>query len=214
MKKLLIFDVDLTLIDSNIPRCETWKFIAKHFNKDLNLDLSYYISLNKKYHGKWQEFAIKDFGFKESDLAEIEKVFFDNVEKCYIEHASWYDDMIYVINELQLRSYSIAIASNNTKDAFERFFIEERMNFPINDQISHNHAQKPQPDMINDHINNLNFSKENTYIIGDSLTDLKAGRNAGIKTVWAKYGSIEDEPNSYFYDHILESPKCLLDLFS
>ena len=43
---------------------------------------------------------------------------------------------------------------------------------------------KPHPDPINMAIEKLGGNRDNTFIVGDSLSDIQSGKNAGIKTVW------------------------------
>ena len=43
---------------------------------------------------------------------------------------------------------------------------------------------KPHPDPVNMAIDELGGNRENTIMIGDSLSDIQSGKNAGIKTAW------------------------------
>ena len=47
--------------------------------------------------------------------------------------------------------------------------------------LKKNNWRKPNPDMLLDASKNLNLSLKNSIIIGDRLTDLLAGKNAGVK---------------------------------
>jgi pyrophosphatase PpaX len=48
------------------------------------------------------------------------------------------------------------------------------------DDVSHG---KPDPEMIHRALNMLNISPSHAYIIGDSKSDVIAGKRAGIKTI-------------------------------
>lgn len=43
---------------------------------------------------------------------------------------------------------------------------------------------KPCPDPVNMAIDKLEGNRENTIMVGDSLSDIQSGKNAGVKTVW------------------------------
>ena len=47
---------------------------------------------------------------------------------------------------------------------------------------------KPAPDSILAMIEKANVFKENTFMIGDGMTDIKTGRNAGVKICLVTYG--------------------------
>lgn len=214
MKKLLIFDADGTLFDSHYSIYKVWLLIGKAFNRKIFDDFRHFEYVYKKYHGKWEEYAILELGFSEKDFEKIVEIWLKEVESVYIEHTSWFDNMFYVLNELENRGYVIAIATNNSERLFTPFFYNKGKQYPIHGQISHKSTQKPLPNMILDHMNNLGYLADNTVMIGDTLTDLSAARNANVISIWAKYGSLQDTSQlEGYYDYILESPKCLLNIF-
>jgi phosphoglycolate phosphatase len=49
--------------------------------------------------------------------------------------------------------------------------------------------------------------------IGDAIHDIKAGKNAKMKTLTALYGYIDskDQPEAWGADGLIESPKQLID---
>ena len=51
-----------------------------------------------------------------------------------------------------------------------------------------NFKHKPDPEILNYIMNELNIPKEETVIVGDSKTDIVAGKNAGIDTIAVTYG--------------------------
>lgn len=212
--KLLIFDADGTLFNSHYALYKVWLIIAKEFERNLFDSFEHFEEVYKKHHGKWEAYAVEELGFQESDFEKIVEIWLREVNNVYKTDTCWFDDIINIINKLEKRGYTIAIATNNEKNLFYDFFSKEGMNFPVHDRISHREVQKPNPDMILDHANNLGFSLENTVMIGDTLTDLAAARNAGVVSIWAEYGSLQEASQlEGFYDYILKTPKCLLEIF-
>lgn len=49
---------------------------------------------------------------------------------------------------------------------------------------------KPDPEGILKIIKELKVARDNTYMVGDTATDIKTGKNAGIATIGAAYGFI------------------------
>ncbi len=213
-KKLIIFDADGTLFDSHHSIYQVWLIIALRFGKIFFRDESHFEEIYKKHHGKWEEYSVYEFGLTENDFDKIVEIWLKEVDEVYKKYTEWFDDMIYVLNELENRGYIIAIATNNSEKIFSNFFSDIGKKYQIHDQISHKEVQKPEPDMIIDHMTNFCVSAESTFMVGDTKMDLEAARNAGVTSIWAKYGSLQDASQlEGFYDYILESPKYLLEIF-
>jgi len=213
-KKLIIFDADGTLFDSHHSIYQVWLIIAERFNRILFKNEKHFEEIYQKYHGKWEEYSIKELGFSEKDFDKIIEIWLEEVENVYIKYTEWFEYMIYVLKELENRGYIIAIATNNSEKLFSKFFSTIGKEYKIHDQISHKEVQKPEPNMIIDHMINFGISAEHTFMVGDTKMDLEAARNAGVTSIWAKYGSLQESSQlEGLYDNILESPKCLLEIF-
>ncbi|MBY9007028.1 MAG: D-glycero-beta-D-manno-heptose 1,7-bisphosphate 7-phosphatase [Candidatus Lokiarchaeota archaeon] len=72
-------------------------------------------------------------------------------------------------------------------------------------------CRKPNPGMIIEAKKKYNIDLENSYMVGDTLNDIKTGKNAGCKTVLVLtgHGTVEKEkineikPN-YIYNNLLQ----------
>jgi len=211
---LLIFDADGTLFDSHHCIYRIWLIIGEKFGRpNLFGSEKCFEEIYRKHHGDWKSYAA-ELGFSEDDFGKIVEIWLENVVSVYAEFSEWFEDLPAILHELEERGHTIAIATNNAERLFIKPLSEIGKSYPIHDQISHEEVQKPEPDMILDHMKNLGFCKKTTVMIGDTLTDLKAARNAGVISVWAKYGSLQEAFQlEGYYDYVLESPKCLLELF-
>ncbi len=79
---------------------------------------------------------------------------------------------------------------------------------------------KPFPDQIHKALKKLQINKEKAVIIGDFASDIKAGKNAGIRTVavLSEYPQInkkilEKANPDFIVDNISEIPEMLSDIF-
>ena len=59
-------------------------------------------------------------------------------------------------------------------------------------------CRKPQPKMLNDAANKYGIDLANSWMIGDRLTDIDTGINAGTKTILVQTGLILEAPNADF----------------
>ena len=74
-------------------------------------------------------------------------------------------------------------------------------------------CRKPKPGMICTAIAEYNINKENSWMIGDSLTDIAVGKNAGINTAFIYSGGGSGSKNEKNYKTIKPNITCydLLD---
>lgn len=212
---LLIFDADGTLFDSHNCIYRIWVIIGEKFGRSNLFDNEkHFEEVYRKHHGDWKSYAVAELGFCEDDFEKIIEIWLENVVSVYAEYSEWFEGVPSILHELEERGHVIAIATNNSERLFIKPLSKIGKSYPIHDHISHEKVQKPEPDMIVDHMKNLGFCQESTAMIGDTLTDLKSARNAGVMSIWAKYGSLQEISQlEGFYDHILESPNYLLELF-
>jgi D-glycero-D-manno-heptose 1,7-bisphosphate phosphatase len=59
------------------------------------------------------------------------------------------------------------------------------------------YRRKPNPGMLEEAIKFFNLDKENTFFMGDSTSDIIAGKEAGVKTILIN-SEIHEEPDYYF----------------
>lgn len=188
-KKLLIFDVDGTVWDS-----ERDVFLA--FNHTLKVNAGFEISKEE-----FQKLAGLSLGTmfervlpeeKKSLSGEYEKLY----KKYYIDEGHYTDATVLFENVKQTldkfkdEGFYMAVASSKPKrilDKMVAYFNLEGFNYVLGTEES-NFKHKPDPELINYIMDQLNVSKEDAVIIGDSKSDILAGKNAGIDTVAVTYG--------------------------
>ena len=75
------------------------------------------------------------------------------------------------------------------------------------------HCRKPKPGMILDAIAEYNIDKKNSWMIGDSLTDVAAGKNADVKTIFISTGGGSGRKDEKDHEHLIPDLTChdLLD---
>ena len=214
LSKLIIFDNDGTLFDTHNCIYRAWLKIGEGFGyPDLFKNEEGFEEIYKKHHGDWCKYSVEELGFETSDFDRIVEIWLSEIGAIYKEHATWFDGMKEVLLELEEKGYTIAIATNNTKNLFIHLFDEINRSYPVHDRISHEKAQKPEPNMIIDHMVNLGFSPDKTYMVGDTKTDLLAAKAAGVTSILAGYGALnKDEEILGLSNHSLEHPRCLLKI--
>jgi len=76
--------------------------------------------------------------------------------------------------------------------------------------------RKPHPEPMYLACKTLNCHPQRTVYVGDHKRDIEAGRNAGMPTVAALYGYIEDDEdtNSWQADYTIQQPEDLITLLN
>ncbi len=88
-----------------------------------------------------------------------------------------------LINSLYEKDCKIAIATTDKTAradlAMRHLGISEKIDIVVGEDLVAN--CKPHPDMANLILKELSVDKENTVIVGDAITDIEMGHNAGLK---------------------------------
>ena len=178
--KLYIFDFDGTIADTmpHIVNC-VLKIIQKFNLKPLSQEDV------EKYSGAVLADALKHLGATDEQLPEIKKyyadIFFDDVSDIYL-----YDNFLDIIKALKDNGCLIAVASNRGRNTMipllKSLGIESCFDKIVCESDVEN--KKPNPDMINLILEELNISREDTLVLGDTAFDILMSKNANCKSCY------------------------------
>ncbi|MDR0423746.1 MAG: HAD family hydrolase [Rickettsiales bacterium] len=191
MTNLYIFDFDGTIADTkslvkkglieyseqnNLPLPDVETICYGYSNPDL-YDFKWGVDKERQ-----KELMDKAFIMITNKIANMEYIpeLFNNCKK--------------VIKGLYEKGHTLSICTSREKEAviqilkhydLEKYFtsLRTREDVKIRDK-----KPKPNPELILEIIDELNFDKKNTYIIGDTDADIQGGKNAKIKTIGVTWG--------------------------
>ncbi len=179
--KLLIFDLDDTLIHSNINYSKIRHQIAELFPSSLSTELimkTPILGLLKKLKHNFPDKFTE--GYRRIDEAERKATKTATV----IQGA---EKIPSIIRKYDLYS---AIYTNNSKSTIELYLANPRFNFLKEFQIlTREDFNNPKPDpegliSIIDSFHDKQITKKNTVYVGDSFIDAIAAHRANIKFIW------------------------------
>ncbi len=214
MKRLVIFDLDGTLLDTIGDLAASCDEVLRRHNMS-----TYSLDDYKHFVGngivRLVERAIPDELRSEEFIAELRKEFvvyyFENIDS----HTVIYPDIMWLLEELQKRDIKVAIASNKFQDGVRKlaasFFSQihfeailgQRPNVPL----------KPDPQIVNDIIQLTSYTPEQILYVGDSGIDMETAKAAGVESIGVTWGfRSREELIESGADHIVDSPKEILKL--
>ena len=212
MRTLIVFDLDGTLLYTLEDLCDALNYSCKRHNlKEVSLSDtrklvgSGIVNLIKglfKLNGK-EDYTEEEFNSVMSDYQEYYRL--HNLDKTK-EYYGVTDTLI----ELQERGYTLACLSNkpdcDTQVVIEYYFFE-LFDYVLGKKDSF--KIKPSSEGLLYIMRDLDFDKESTYMIGDSVNDLLCAKNAGVKGIYASYGYQDLEE----YDYKIDDFSDLLKMF-
>lgn len=184
MVKLLIFDMDGTLIDTDEVLYKTWKELFELYKpKDYTIDREFI----RSFSGPPIESSIAR-AFPEKDPDFILSEYRKRTAKYYDTDLKFFYNEKDVLNKLYKDGYILTIATSKNRPMTEKSLQIFGVFDLFSDMVtsSEDVAHKPNPDSLLLLMKKFNIKKEETLMIGDTSFDALAARNAGVKSVLLK----------------------------
>ena len=221
-KQLLIFDFDGTLIDSVPDLADATNTMLTQLGKT-----TYSLDTIKEWVGNGSRLLIEralvgktevaegELTVKEADHAE--QVFFDAYSNISASKTIAYPDVNKGLNQLKEAGFTLALVTNKPI----RFVPKILENFgwaPLFSKVLGGDSlpvKKPDPAPLLQVCETLKFEPAQAFMIGDSINDISAGKNAGIDTIGLSYGynygkDIRDSQPDYTFDNFADLLEWLL----
>ncbi len=213
MKKLAIFDLDGTLLD-------TIEDLATALNHALKVNglATHPVAAYRTMVGNGVRKLIER-GAPSNISNEITEKLLKDFRAYYNEHlhdlSKPYAGIPELLEELRRRDVALAVASNKYESAvielINHFFGKE--NFVSVCGQTEGVPVKPDPSIVFRILSEYPTAKADVIYIGDSGVDIETARRAGVTAVGVTWGfRPTSELTAAYADHIITSPSQLLDL--
>jgi phosphoglycolate phosphatase len=220
--KLVIFDLDGTLIDSRLDLVHSVNAALRHIGRAPLPD-----DIIASYVGDGAPILIqRALGGEDIDQALVRKgleFFLSYYREHKLDHTTVYPGIAEALAAIQESGNGTSLAIQrqlavltNKPVIPSRAIVEALGLSPFFSQIYGGNSfttKKPDPEGARKLLAENGVAPEQTVIVGDSHTDLETGRNAGLWTVGVTYGfaphTLEDQPADVSVDH----PHELADVF-
>ncbi len=221
-KQLLIFDFDGTLIDSVPDLADATNTMLEQLDKP-----TYSLATIKEWVGNGSRLLVEralvgktevlegELTTEEADHAE--QVFFDAYKSITNSKTIAYPDVDAGLHQLKEAGFTLALVTNKPI----RFVPKILENFGWTALFSEVlggdslPVKKPDPAPLLQVCKTLNFEPAQAYMIGDSINDISAGKNANMDTLALSYGynygkDIRDSQPNQAFDNFADLMKYLL----
>ena len=221
-KQLLIFDFDGTLIDSVPDLADATNTMLEQLDKP-----THSLATIKQWVGNGSRLLIEralvgktevlegELTTEEADHAE--QIFFDAYKNITNSKTLAYPDVDAGLRQLKEAGFTLALVTNKpirfVPKILENFGWTALFSKVLGgDSLS---VKKPDPAPLLQVCKTLNFEPAQAYMIGDSINDISAGKNANIDTLALSYGynygkDIRDSQPNQAFDNFADLMKYLL----
>jgi len=187
VKKLVIFDMDGTLVDSK---------------KDITISVNYVREKNHNLPPLSEEFVVEAINKKERNLALLfyetkmyeekdKELFESHYKKQCVKNVSLYDGIKELLDELENNGVFMAVATNAPTPFAKEMLLHVNIAQKFVAIIGADKApSKPDPTMINMILKQIKFEKlqDKAWMVGDNPKDIEAAQNANIDAIYATWG--------------------------
>ena len=189
MKKLIIFDLDGTLLNTIADLAQATNQALQQYNYSTH-DVESYRFMVGNGINKLFERALPDSERTTRNILKIRESFLAYYDKHNADLTTPYEGIEILLDTLQKQGYMLAVASNKyqaaTSKLIEKYFPQihfcevygQRENIPA----------KPSPQVVETIMQSTCTTADEVVYIGDSDVDMMTGKNAKVTTVGVSWG--------------------------
>ncbi len=189
MKKLFIFDLDGTLINTIADLAESTNQALRilGFPTHTTEEYKYFVGNGVM---KLFERALPEDARTEENIVKVRSLFVPYYDKHNADMSKAYEGMPEILKTLQSKGAKLAVASNKyqraTSKLISHYFPE--INFSAVWGQREGVPVKPNPAVVNNILQETSISKESTIYLGDSNVDMQTGKAAEVDVCGVTWG--------------------------
>lgn len=213
MKKLIIFDLDGTLLNTIADLAASTNYALKHYGFPEHEEKEYNFFVGNGINKLFERALPEEFRTEEY-IMKIRSEFVPYYDAHKSDFSRPYQGIPEVLKELQKRGVKLAVASNKyqaaTTKLVNEFFPEIEFSAVLGQREGV--PSKPDPTIVNEISETTGTAKEDIAYVGDSCVDMETGKSAGVETIGVSWGfRPKKELESYNPAFIADNSEQLLE---
>lgn len=186
MKKLVIFDMDGVLIDTEKIHDLSWKVTFEHFQLDVSLE-DRRMFLGKGFKDYFNH--LLKITSSEGELHKVREYQRDYYHNYFKKNAREVKQgVVEILNELKSLNVKLAVASATRRESAEKSLKEVGLfnyfDYRVFGDMVEN--SKPDPEIFESVLKHFELQNKDALVLEDSYYGVKAANNAGIDVFWIK----------------------------
>lgn len=214
MKKLVIFDLDGTLLNTIADLATATNRALQHYNFPIHEVDAYRFFVGNGIN-KLFERALPENERTEENILKIRSQFIPYYDAHNADLSSPYPGIPELLSALQQRGIMIAVASNKYQAATRKLIAHYFPEINFIEVLGQREGipAKPDPSIVNDIRTKAGVKQEEVLYVGDSNVDMQTARNAGVTAVGVAWGfRPRTELEAHHPAYIIEKAEELLPL--
>ncbi len=207
VKKVVLFDIDGTIIDS-------WDFIYGAFKYTVD------------FHGlkhPTEEFMKSTIGKSLSDFYQAAFPMEDhillgqthhNFQQARFDSVKLFPNIVSTLKKIKETGFQIAAVSNRSKDSLHKSLKLAKIHKFFDIIVSADDVKNPKPhkDHLMKALKYFKIKSSDAFMVGDTDYDIKAGKHANVSTIGVTYGFAGKDIKNYNPDFVINALDEVLDI--
>ncbi|MGI6220197.1 MAG: HAD family hydrolase [Bacteroidaceae bacterium] len=208
MKKLIIFDLDGTLVNSIADLACSTNYALKTcgFPEHQTDEYRYFVGSGISV---LFERALPADARTEENIQKIRTSFLEHYNLHNTDHSRPYEGMPELLETLVRDGYKMAVASNKYQQATEQIIRKLFPGIPFFPVFGQREGvpRKPDPRIVEEILENTGTSRAETLYVGDSAIDMQTARQAQVTACGVTWGfRPRSELETYEPEYIVDKP--------
>lgn len=216
MKKLVIFDLDGTLLNTIADLANSTNHALKQcgFPEHEVSEYPFFVGngINKLF-----ERALPESERNEENILKVRKEFIPYYDKHNADFSIPYPGIPELLETLQEKGLMLAVASNKYQSATEKLIAHYFPTIRFVAVFGQREGIMPKPDatIVNDILSIAKTNKKDVLYVGDSGVDMQTAINSGVTSCGVTWGfRPRTELEAFKPDYIVDSPEKILTILS
>lgn len=189
MKKLIIFDLDGTLLNTIADLANSTNYALSRLNYPTHPVEAYNFMVGNGIN-KLFERALPEGEKTEENVLSVRKVFLEHYDQHNADESRPYPGIPELLKKLQDEGKMVAVASNKYQAATQKLVTHyfPEINFVAVFGQREGVKVKPDPTIVYDILTLANVNKEEVLYVGDSGVDMQTAIHAGVTSCGVTWG--------------------------